>query len=190
MKRSLVTVLVIIAVVLALGIAGVLGYVWYKNNHVFVDGDAYPVDTGSLDLREEDVSFAYYHSLKEQLPNCNVLWNVPFQGSRFASDTRQLTVSALTEEDIAVMEQYFPNLQSVDATACHNYDMLEMLMERIPGLKVDYAVSLGGQSYAPAIRDIVLSEGDYDFVTLMENLAYLHELTAVIIKLHHFLNLF
>ena len=43
MKKTLVTVLVVIALVLALGIAGAVGFVWYRNNHVFVEGDAYEI---------------------------------------------------------------------------------------------------------------------------------------------------
>jgi len=178
-KKTLVTVLVVVALVLALGVAGAMGYIWYRDHHVFVEGDAYPIDSHSLDLREEGISFAYYDSLQEQLPKCNILWNVPFQGSRYSSDSQQLTITTLTEEDISVLEQYFPKLQTVDARGCHDYAILETLMERLPQLRVDYAVSLGGQTYAPDITDIVLSEGDYDFVTMMDNLGFLHGLTSL-----------
>ena len=179
MKKTLVTVLIVIAVVLALGIAGALGYLWYRDNHVFVDGDAYAIDTQQLDLREEDISFDYYHALQSQLPNCQILWNVPFQGSRYSNDTQKMAVTSLSENDIAVLKTYFPKLKSVDASACHDYAMVELLMEQIPGLQVDYAVSLGGTTYAPSITDMVLVNGEYDFVTMMENLTYLHDLTAV-----------
>ena len=40
----------LLVLVLALGIAGFLGYQWYRDNHVFVDGDAYDIATQSLDL--------------------------------------------------------------------------------------------------------------------------------------------
>ncbi len=183
MKKTLVTVLVVLVLVLALGIAGFLGYNWYRDNHVFVEGDAYPIDTYSLDLREEDISFAYYDSLHAQLPKCDILWNVPFQGGKQSCDVQQLSITALTEEDIAVMESYFLNLQSVDASDCHNYAVLEKLVERMPQVEVNYAVSLGEQTYAPGITDIVLSNGEYDFVTMLENLTYLRNLTAVKLRM-------
>jgi len=182
-KKTLVTILVVIVLVLALGIAGFLGYNWYRDNHVFVEGDAYPIDTSSLDLREEDISFSYYDSLHAQLPKCDILWNVPFQGSKQSCDVQQLTITTLTEEDIAVMEAYFPNLRAVDASGCHNYAVLEKLMERMSQLEVTYAVSLGNQTYAPGITDIVLSNGEYDFVTMLENLTYLRNLATVKLRM-------
>ena len=63
MKKKLVTILVVIAVVLALGVAGALGFLWYRDNHVFVDGDAYPLNAQSVDLREKDISFAHNSSI-------------------------------------------------------------------------------------------------------------------------------
>ena len=183
MKKTLVTVLVVIALVLVLGIGGFLGYNWYRDNHVFVEGDAYPIDTTSLDLREEDISFAYYDSLHAQLPKCDILWNVPFQGGKQSCDVQQLTVTTLTEEDIAVMAAYFRNLKSVEASGCHNYAELETLTEQLPQVEVTYAVSLGSQTYAPDITDIVLSNGEYDFVTMMDNLVYLRDLKAVQLRM-------
>lgn len=183
MKKTLIIVLIVIVLVLSLGIAGALGYVWYRDNHVFVEGTAYPIASRQLDLREEDISFEHYHSLREQLPQCEVLWDVPFQGSRYSSDTEKFTISALTEADIEVLAIYFPELKSVDAAACHDYAILETLMQRLPDVKVDYAVSLGNQTYAPGITDIVLENGDYDFVTLMDNLQYLRNLTALKLRM-------
>ena len=183
MKKTLITVLVVIVLVLALGIAGALGYVWYRDNHVFVEGTAYPVDAQQLDLREEDISVEHYHALQEQLPRCEILWNVPFQGSKYSSDTEHFVITALTETDISVLETYFSELKSVDATGCHDYAMLETLMERLPGVRVEYAVYLGRQSYAPGITDIVLENGDYDYVTMMDNLQYLHQLTKLKLRM-------
>ena len=41
MSKKVVAVLAVIALVLALVVAGALGYLWYRNTHVFVDGKAY-----------------------------------------------------------------------------------------------------------------------------------------------------
>ena len=56
MKKTLVTILIVLLVVAALGVAGFLGYNWYRNNHVFVEGDAYDISLQSLDLTEKDIS--------------------------------------------------------------------------------------------------------------------------------------
>ena len=34
-KKTLITILVVIALVLALLVAGALGFLWYRDNHVF-----------------------------------------------------------------------------------------------------------------------------------------------------------
>ena len=183
MKKTLITVLVVFVLVLALGIAGGLGFVWYRDNHVFVEGDPYPIDAVSLDLTGEDISIAYYDSLQAQLPKCDILWNVPFQGGKQPCDVQELTIATLTEEDIAVMAAYFRNLKSVEASGCHDYAVLEMLMEQLPQVEVTYAVSLGNQTYAPGITDIVLSDGEYDFVTMLDHLVYLRDLKTVQLRM-------
>ena len=52
MKKTLVTILIVVALVLALGVAGAFGYIWYRNNHVFVEGDAYDINLQSVDLTQ------------------------------------------------------------------------------------------------------------------------------------------
>lgn len=179
MKKTLITVLVVIAVVLALVIAGACGLIWYRNNHVFVDGDAYPIDTQSLDLREQEVSFAYYEQLKAALPECKILWNVPFQNGALSNDTGEITIQSLTEEDISVLMEYFPQLKTVNAAGCEQYGMLELLKAQLPEVQVNYDVSLGNLDAAPDVTELVLKEGFYDYDLLMENLLYLPYVQSV-----------
>ena len=183
MKKTVVTILIVIALVLALGIAGAVGYLWYRDNHVFVEGDAYPIDTQTLDLTGEDISIAYYEELKAKLPNCEITWAVPFQGRRMHNTVQSVSVSTLTLEDVEMLATYFPKLESVDASQSTDYAVLEALQAELPDLEVSYSVSLGGQSYAPDVADIVLENGDYDFVTLMDHLVYLRNLTAVKLRM-------
>ena len=121
MKKKLVTVLIILLLVLVLLAGGILGFLWYRNNHVFVEGTAYPMSAESLDLREEDISFGHYETLRSQLPDCDILWNVPFQGGKFSSDSQVLTVSSLTQQDVDLILEYFPKLQTLEAEACRDY---------------------------------------------------------------------
>lgn len=183
MKKKLIAVLVIIALVLILLVGGAVAYLWYQNNHIFVEGEAYPKASQQLDLREEDISFSHYESLRSQLPDCQILWNVPFQGGKYSNDSKSLTVSALTEQDIGLMMEYFPNLQTLDAMACKDYLMLEVVKAQMPQLQVNYEVSLGGKSVSPDVKELVLENGDYDFITMMTNLIYLPQLEAVQLKM-------
>ena len=178
-KKKLVTVLLIIVIVLSLGIAGALGFVWYRDNHVFVEGTAYPISAVSLDLREEDISMAHYDELQSKLPKCQIVWNVPFQNGKVASDTTKITVSSLTEENVNTMVEYFPKLKTVDAMGCKDYGWLELLKALLPEVEVSYEVSLGGKSFAPDTTELVLEVGDYDLVTMRENLIHLPFATAI-----------
>lgn len=182
MKKKLVTVLVVIVIVLALVVAGALGFVWYRDNHVFVEGKAYPINATELDLREEDISFYHYDQLKALLPGCNIVWNVPFQDTKVSSDTQVLTVSDLSEGDIPVILEYFPNLKTLDATSGDSqmpYQNLEVLQENWPEGEVLYEVDLGGKRVEPDTTELVLVNEDYDFDTLMQNLRYLRQLTSL-----------
>ena len=179
MKKTLVTILIVVVLVLALGAAGFVGYTWYRDNHVFVDGDAYDITLQSLDLTEKDISTAYYDELQKKLPDCRITWVVPFQGRRMHNTVQAIDVAVLTLEDVEQLAAYFPDLEVVDASQCTDYEELEVLQATLPELKVIYQVSLGGKSYEPDVTNLELSNGDYDFVTMLENLIYLRDLTAV-----------
>lgn len=182
MKKKLVTVLIILLLVLVLLAGGILGFLWYRNNHVFVEGTAYPMSAESLDLREEEISFGHYETLRSQLPECDILWNVPFQGGKFSSDSQVLTVSSLTQQDVDLILEYFPKLQTLEAEACRDYPMLELLKAQKPDCKVNYQVSLGSKAFAPDTTELVLENRDYDFVTMMTNLLYLPKVESVQLK--------
>lgn len=179
MKSKLITVLTVIVVLLALLIAGAVGFLWYRENHVFVEGKAYPIRSELLDLRQEDISQEHYDQLHSLLPQCQIYWNVPFQGSSYSNDITTLKIASLTEADMDQIAAYFPNLKKVDAAACDDYVILEALKQRLPALEVDYGVALGGKSVSPDTAELTLEPGDYALDTLRANLPHLPELAAV-----------
>ena len=190
-KKKLVTVLVVIAVVLALGIAGAVGFIWYRNNHVFVEGDAYDIATQSLDLTAEDSSLAYYDDLKAKRPDCEIKWMVPFQNGKYANDTESLTVSQLSLEDVEFLGTYFPNLKTLDASQCTAYDVLAVADVALEGCELIYNVNLGHpghnlphttENVQLVFGELLAGEPDYDFDTLMKNLVYLRELKQLTLK--------
>lgn len=182
MKKTVITVLVVIVLVLALMAAGAVGFLWYRDNHVFVDGDAYAIDTKSLDLTGEDISIAYYEELKAKLPDCEITWAVPFQGTRYFNTTNGVTVGVLTLEDVELLATYFPNLETVDASQSTDYDVLEELKMRLPEVEVIYEVTLGGKSFAPDTSELILEVGDYDLETLTANLVHLPSVKTIQLK--------
>lgn len=178
-KGGAVKILTLFLALMLLVNVGILGYLWYQNNHVFVDGKAYEIHVRSLDLREEEISFAHFDSLHAQLPECEILWNVPFQNGKQSSDTVQLQITGLTQADIDVMKVYFPELRMVDASGCRDYEMLELLQAQLPDVEVKYSIDLGGKEYAPDTQELILYEGDYSPELLAENLRYLRSVSRM-----------
>lgn len=174
MKKVLITVLVVILV----AAAAVGGYFWYRETHIFVEGAVYPKNAQSLDLRGTGISVQHFDTVREQLPDCEIVWDVPFQGSAVSSNSVSLTITSLTEEEIARMD-YFPNLQRVDATGCDDYALLEQLQTHRPECQVVYQVDLGGKAFAPDTTELTLEPGEFDYDTLMENLRYLPQVTSL-----------
>ena len=73
-------VLIVIAVVLLLALGAMGGFLWYRNTHVFVEDAVYPKNAQELDLQGTGISIEHYEMLQAQLPQCRILWDVPFQG--------------------------------------------------------------------------------------------------------------
>ena len=191
MKKTLVTILVVLLVVAALGVAGFLGYTWYRNNHVFVGGDAYEITTMNLDLTDQDISVAYYDELQEKLPDCEIKWMVPFQDKKYANDTESLTVSELSMEDVEFIARYFPKLKGLDATQCNNYEVLAVADATLQNCELTYYVSLGHPGHQLHYQseyvnlnfpELLVGEPDYDFDQLMQNLKYLPEVKQLNLK--------
>ena len=174
LAKKVLWILFAVVLVLALAVAGVTGYFWYQNNHIFVEDAVYPINAKTLDLRGQDISFEHYDAVHSQLPNCEIYWDVPFQVGKYPNDTTKLTVADLTEKDIRILLNYFPKLKTLDATACSDYAVLESAKQQLPGCEILYEVNLGGKSFAPEVTELTLEVGDYDYDTLMENIARLN----------------
>ena len=183
MKKALVTILIILVLVLALGIAGFVGYNWYRDNHVFVEGDAYDITLQSLDLTGEDITVAYYDELQAQLPDCNIRWMVPFQGSKYPDDTESMTVSKLTLEDVEFIATYFTQLKTLDASQCDAYDVLAVAEATMTHCEVVYDVDLSAVSIDHNAASLETGFGEEDdFEKLMTNLVYLPKLKMLTLR--------
>lgn len=177
-KKAIVIVLAVV-LVLALAVAGLFGYrYWYNETHVFVEDAVYEKDAAYIDLRGTGRSMEHYLQLKALLPECVIDWDVPFQGKPTDCNTEVLTLTALTEEDLEMLS-WFPRLRSVDASACEDLSVLELLQMAYPQLEVTYFVGLGGIVYPPDTTELVLEEGTYDYAEMLENLVHLPQLTSL-----------
>ncbi len=181
MKKVLLIILVILLIFAMAAVAG-YGLAWYRSNHIFIEGDAYPLSSTELDLRDKNLTIEDYESIHAQLPYCAITWNVPFQDSFHSSDTTSLTVTSVTAEDLGLIQHYFPNLKELKATGCKEYALLAQFRQAHPECTVTYDVDLGGSTVDPDSTELILSVGQYDYDTLMTNLVHLPQLKAMTLK--------
>lgn len=178
MKKILIIILVVLLAILA----AMSGYLWYQNTHIFVEDAVYAKNAEMLDLRGQEISFEHYDSVHAQLPDCEILWDVPFQNGKQSSDSQSLKVTSLEEKDLYVLYNYFPSLNKLDATGCADYALLAEFAENCPAVEVDYQVSLGGISVKPDVTELALNPGDFDYDVLSENLVHLPQVTSVMLS--------
>ena len=171
-KRKIAVVAV--AAVLLAAVCGA----WYYNSHIFVDKIPYAKNAKQLDLRGQQISAAHYETLREKLPGCEITWDVPFQGQYLSEDTRELTVTSLTDEDVEMMG-YFPKLRVVRAEDCTDYEQLMKLKDRNPEMQISYQVELGGVSYRENTKKLVFDGDEPEEAELLEKMKYLVQLETV-----------
>lgn len=170
-KKFLVILVSVLLVVILVGLAGM----WYVSSHTFVDGKAYKNNAASLDLRQKDITAEHFEAVQAAFPDCQILWSVPFQGGTQSSDSRQLTITSLTDGDLDALA-YFTDLQTVDARGCTDYAQLTALQAQHPELAVLYTVTIDGQEYAQDTTSLTVSSLTEEEAALA---AYLPELTSV-----------
>lgn len=144
--KKLWILLSLLSVVLAAGIFAAC----YRN----VDGRFYPRNAQILDLRGKDVTPAHYNAIRQAMPDTEILWDIPLQGNHYPMDTQILKIETLTGEDVQTLAM-FPELKTVDANRCRDYENLAALRELCPDLTIYCTVTIGGRTYfqnAQALR--------------------------------------
>lgn len=159
-------------------LAVLMGGYGYWATHVFVEGTAYPKSAQSLDLRGKEISVGHYEQLKELLPGCEIAWDVPFQGQFLLEDTKELTISTLSEEDLVALS-YLTELETVDARGCGDYENLMALQAQHPGVKLRYDVVIGGKTYPHTTTEMTFDGDEPEGAELLEKLRYLPDMKSI-----------
>ena len=155
MKKTLAIIIGILLVLALTAAGGIYGYnTWYQNNHVFVDDVAYEKELTFIDLRGTGESIEYYESLRSQLPDCEIRYDLPFQDGFYPNDTKELTIASLTDAEVELLD-YLPMLEKVDARGCTDYDQLMALQQRRPECTVLYSISFYGADYDQDAEEMV-----------------------------------
>ena len=176
-KRSLQSVLrVLLALIVLLALSLALGFGYLFSRYAWVAGGFREKDSAWMNLRGEKLTLEEFDELTQALPECDILWDVPIQGTTVPSDSREVTVSDLTGTDWQALE-LFPNLTELYAWGCRDYAALLDYQDRHPQCRVHFTVSLGDQEYPDDSQSITVS--DADAAQLEQLLPYLPNLTRV-----------
>ena len=172
-KTALLATLLALAVLLAA--AGGTALILHDN--YLIDFQLYPKNAVSMDLLGQDISIDHYEALRQKLPRCEILWDVPFQGEKLPSDTTVITVDTLTEEDVNALA-CFPQLETVHAENCRDYDSLLRLREAYPNVTVSSRVTLDGTEYPADTESVELKTASAQNLSMLPLLTNLHTVTV------------
>lgn len=140
---------------------------------VTIDGIEYDPNATAIQL-PQGTSAEHYEAVKQQFPDCDISWEVPFQSGFVAQDAESLTLTSATED--MDMLAYLPKLKTVDATALSDVAAAAQLQKDHPEWEVVYKVSLCGKEYPSDTRELTLEEPE---VTELETLTLLPKLEKV-----------
>lgn len=132
-----------------------------------------------LDLRDTGITIEQYDMLHAALPECEILWSVPFQDGFYDCAAQELVLSTLSESDLPALA-YLPELTSVNADLCQDYDAIFAMMEQYPDLAVTYTVSIGEIAIAHTAEEITVT--DPDASELLAQLSLLPNLKTVTLE--------
>lgn len=135
-------------------------------------------DLRQLDARDTGMTPQQYEWFRRELPGCQVLWDVPVQGTAYRQDTKELHVEQLTDEDINAL-QYLPKLQLVDVGDWDDYPRIQALRSRYPNCTVRYRVNIAGEWWDSDVVSLALRDADPQ--ELMEKLVWFDRLESVLL---------
>lgn len=182
----------------AIVLAAAIGFWFYGNTFVSMEGnrfrrDAETVDLRGvalskpgqllkfraprqMDLRGTGISADDYEKVAEAYPECDIQWDVPFQGKLLGPETESVEVSSLTEAD-ARMLGYLPNLQTVYAWDCNDAQQLQAFQRSHPATQVLYHVNVLGERWDSDDTEMTLRNVNME--ELMEKLVLLPRVSKV-----------
>lgn len=165
--------IIMIAAAVLLAAAAVFLLLTY---HV-IDGQLYRKDADFLDLRGQTVTREHYERVCAKLPDCEIAWDVPFQGGQVSWDATELTVNALSEADLEMLA-YFPELKTLDASGCEELSLLPEIHRLYPELKLRFSFQLDGLSVCQDTKRLVVSAISREELALLDCLGELTEVTV------------
>ena len=67
----------------------------------------------TVDIRNSALGVEDYETIKAAFPNCEILWEVPLAGERYAPETESFVLTSFSSSDMEALK-YFPALKELD----------------------------------------------------------------------------
>ena len=150
---------------------------WFFSSYGVFSGRVIPRRADVIDLRGSEISVQKAEALAAEHPGKTVLWDVPLSGGSRPSDAEDLEITALSLSDIPLFS-CFPNLKSVDASGCTDYEALLALRSSYPALDLTAFVTVGGKAVPMDAQRAVL-RADTPLEELLDKLPFLPDLYRV-----------
>ena len=150
---------------------------WFFSSYSVFSGRVIPRRADMIDLRGSEISVQKAEALAAEHPGKTVLWDVPLSGGSRPSDAEDLEITALSLSDIPLFS-FFPDLKSVDASGCADYEALLALRAACPTLALTAFVSVGGKAVPMDAQRAVL-RADTPLEELLDKLPFLPDLYRV-----------
>lgn len=114
--------------------------------------------------------YALLAQLQEALPDCTVDYTISIGGRRYTPDLRQLELTELAAEDIALLP-FFSGLEALRVSGCEDYEALKQLGSENPQWNLTLSFSMGGQEVTSGMEEISVTGAT--FAELQESLPHL-----------------
>ena len=114
-------------------------------------------------------------ALRSQRPDLQVTYTIPFGEERYAAEAEQVHLSAVTPEQIALL-QYLPKLQSVLCSG-GSMEAVSQLQEYCQTRQLEFRISLGGEVIPLDTKTVTagaVTEGELSLLQLFRDMKQLH----------------
>ena len=161
--------MVILAVIALLLLAAVAAGGFVAMRYHIIDAKLYAKDAAVLDFRGQEIRRSHFDKLREKMPDCEIRWDIPFQGGILADDVQEITLTTLSKKDIEMLA-YARQLKTVNAEGCTDYETLELLRQTYPDLEVNYSVAFSCGNYSWDVDTLLLNSVAQEDIQLLKHL--------------------
>lgn len=197
MERKRKVMIIVVAVLAVILVALTAGGIWFKTTHVTMQEEYVPKNITSITLTSlsgEDViamdemtaleeinaqgirDYELLLKLQSRHPGCDVHYTVCLDGQEYPEDSREITLTALTAEELELF-RYLPQVKTVNAQGCTDYTLLQQLREMYPEYELFYTLPIGGEEYTTDTTTLDISgitDEDIAMLAYLPNLKTVH----------------